>query len=214
MKINYLAYFLLLTFPFLSFAAENCEDYKTPEQSLVKMDYAWSFNNIYPYELCKLNAPIHEEAIQYIQDIKNKEWQDIQEVVTEAGNVFCRGYFGECGDASFYTRFVQSCEDAQAKTGEQLKEKKKKETISADFIAYSYNSCDELSATYAMAYKEVAMEEAGRYHKKFIEESAEEYLTPSQEKMLNLGIVWDSFVKIFGNIARSVEWWTQTVFNV
>ena len=79
------------------------------------------------------------------------------------------------------------------------------ETVSADFIAYSYNSCDELAATYAMAYKETAMEEAARYHKKIIEESGEKYLTPSQEKMLNLGIVWDSFVKIFGNIARSVE---------
>jgi hypothetical protein len=31
--------------------------------------------------------------------------------------------------------------------------------------------------------------------------------------MQTLGTVWDSFVKIFGNIARSVEWWTQTVYQ-
>lgn len=78
-------------------------------------------------------------------------------------------------------------------------------TISDKFVAYSYTGCPQLADNYTMAYKETAMEEVARYHGKIIEESSEAYLKPSHEKMQTLSTVWDSFVKIFGNIARSVE---------
>jgi hypothetical protein len=211
MKIKYI-FCLLLVFCAMTFA-EDCSYLKVPDQSLVKMDYEWSYNNTYPYELCELNSPIHEEAVAYIQGIRDIKGKSVREVVTDVGNTFCRGFFWECNKDSFYGRFITACEEARNKTGEKLKEKQKGETISADFIAYSYNSCDELAETYVMAYKETAMEEVARYHGKMIEESSEAYLKPSHEKMQTLGTIWDSFVKIFGNIARSVEWWTQTVYQ-
>lgn len=211
MKIKFFL-LLLSAFSLVAFA-EDCSYLKVPDQSLVKMDYEWSFNNTYPYELCELNSPIHEEAVEYIQGIRDIKGKSVREVVTDVGNTFCRGFFWECNKDSFYGRFITACEEARNKTGEKLKEKQKVETVSADFIAYSYNSCDELAETYVMAYKETAMEEVARYHGKMIEESSEAYMKPSHEKMQTLGTIWDSFVKIFGNIARSVEWWTQTVYQ-
>ncbi len=215
MKIKFFL-LLLSAFSLMAFA-EDCSYLKVPDQSLVRMDYEWSYNNTYPYELCELNSPIHEEAVEYIQGIRDIKGKSVREVVTDVGNTFCRGYFwlgcGTTTNKSFYWRFVTSCEEARNKTWETLRGKWKIETISTDFIAYSYNNCDELAETYVMAYKETAMEEVARYHGKMIEESSEAYLKPSHEKMQTLGTIWDSFLKIFGNIARSVEWWTQTVYQ-
>lgn len=212
MKIKYLL-FCLLTFFFLPSFAEDCSYLKDTSQSLVASDYEWSFNNIFPYELCELNNPIHEEAVEYIQGIRDIEWKSVRELVTDVGNTFCRGFFGTCNEESFYNRFLKSCEEARVKTGEKLKEKKMTTTISDKFVAYSYTGCPQLADNYIIAYKETAMEEVSRYHGKVIEESSEAYLKPSHEKMQTLSTVWDSFVKIFGNIARSVEWWTQTVYQ-
>lgn len=177
------------------------------------MDYEWSFNNIYPYELCKLNSPVHEDVTEYIQSIKDIDGKNVREVMTDVGNVLCRGYFWECSKDSFYGRFKANCESARTKTEEQLKDKQQWETISADFIAYSYNNCPSLAEIYTMAYKEVAIEEVGRYHGKQIEKSSQAYLDPSGEKMQTLTGVWDTFVKIFGNIARSFQGFTQQVFT-
>lgn len=80
------------------------------------------------------------------------------------GEIFCRGYFGECNEESFYGRFITSCEMARAKTAEILKDKKKAETVSADLISFSYGGCPILAENYLIAYKEVAMEEVARYH--------------------------------------------------
>lgn len=210
MKIKYISLFLSLVI--LGVFAEDCSYLKVKDQSLVKMDYEWSYNNTYPYELCKLNSPIHEEAIEYIQGIKDTEGKDVRELMTDVGNVFCRGYFWECGKDSFYGRFKANCKSAREKTAEQLKDKQKSETISADFIAYSFNGCEALAETYMKPYKEVAISEVGRYHKKQIEKSSKTYMDPSAEKMWTLGGTWDTFIKIFGNIARSIQGLTQEVF--
>ncbi len=215
MKIKYLLFCVLAFILFPSFA-EDCNYLKDTSQSLVASDYEWSFNNTFPYELCELNNPIHKEAVEYIQGIRNITWKSVREVVTDVGNTFCRGYFwlgcGTTTEKSFYWRFMTSCEEARVKTGEKLKEKKMTTTISDKFVGYSYTGCPQLAENYIIAYKETAMEEVARYHGKIIEESSEAYLKPSHEKMQTLSTVWDSFVKIFGNIARSVEWWTKTVY--
>lgn len=212
MKIKYLFLLVLSSFCLITFA-EDCSYLKDTSQSLVSSDYEGSFNNTFPYELCELNNPIHEEAIEYIQGIRDITWKSVREVVTDVGNTFCRGFFGKCNEESFYGRFIKSCEQARVNTAKKLWEKKTTTTISDKFVGYSYTGCPQLADNYLIAYKETAMEEVARYHGKIIEESSEAYLKPSHEKMQTLSTVWDSFVKIFGNIARSVEWWTQTVYQ-
>jgi|GEM_PF-2659239 len=71
MKIKYL--FLCIFVASISVFAEDCSYLKDPTQSYVNMDYPGSFNNEYPYQLCILNNPIHADAIEYIQGIKNIE---------------------------------------------------------------------------------------------------------------------------------------------
>jgi len=193
--------------------AEDCSYLKDTAQSLVASDYEGSFNNTFPYELCELNNPIHKEAVEYIQGIREIKGKSVREVVTDVGHTFCRWFFGKCNEKSFYNRFLKSCEDARINTWKKLQEKKLTTTISDQFVGYSYTGCPQLADNYIIAYKETAMEEVARYHGKIIEESSEAYLKPSHEKMQTLSTVWDSFVKIFGNIARSVEWWTQTVYQ-
>jgi len=88
MKIRYLLLFLLFLLP--SIFAEDCSYLQDPKQSVVTSDYKGSFNNTFPYELCIVNNPIHEEAVKYIQSIRDIKGKSPREVVTEVGNVFCR----------------------------------------------------------------------------------------------------------------------------
>jgi hypothetical protein len=212
MKIKYLFIFLTLFTSFL-WADEDCEQLKKSEESLVSMSEEWRFNNIYPYELCLLNSPIHKDAVEYLQGIKKITDKSVRELVTDAGNVFCRWYYGQCGENSIYHRFIKSCNDARNKTVEQLRKTGSTEPINAHFINYSFgnNNCPALAENYIVAYKEVAIEEIAINHFDRIEESSESYLKPSYEKMKALSIVWNSFVKIFGNIARSLEGLTPLV---
>jgi len=72
MKIKYLFLLILSSFCLITFA-EDCSYLKDTSQSLVASDYEGSFNNTFPYELCELNNPIHEEAVEYIQGIRDIE---------------------------------------------------------------------------------------------------------------------------------------------
>jgi hypothetical protein len=137
----------------------------------------------------------------------------VREVFTEVGETFCRGYFWECNEESFYGRFIISCGKARAKTAEILKDKDQPENVSAEFISFSYSGCPILSENYLIAYKEVAMEEVARYHWKIIEASNYTYLKDSHKKMDILSGVMNTFVKILGNIARSFQWFTPTVYR-
>jgi antirestriction protein len=203
MKIKYLSLFLVFLIP--SLFAEDCSYLQDPKQSVVTADYVGSFNNTFPYELCLLNNPIHEEAIKYIQSIRDMKGKGVREVVTEVGNMFCRGFFGKCNQESFDYKFKESCKKARIKAGEKLGSEKLNANVSNEFIGYSYESCPELAETYIIAYKETAMDEVARYHGKMIEESSEKYLTPSHDKMQKLTNTWDTFVKIFGDISRSLQ---------
>lgn len=199
---------------------EDCDRLQISNESLVKMDEKWRFNNIYPYELCKLNKPIHKDIIKYLQGIRDITDKSVRELVTESGNTFCRGYFGKCDENSFYHKFTKACDDARYKTVEEMQkkfskemqEKPKPETINAYFIEYSFgDSCPSLVELYLKAYKETAIEEIALNHLERIEESNYAYLKPSYEKMKALSVIWNSFVKIFGNIARSLEGLTPMV---
>lgn len=211
MKIKYLPFLLLLVS--IGIFAEDCSYLKDPTQSFVERDYEGSFNYEFPYQLCELNSPIHEEATEYIQGIRDIKDKTVVEIVRDVGNKFCRGYFWDCDEKSFYGRFLASCDTARAKTAEILKNKNKAEPVSSQFISYSYIGCPNLAEEYITSYKEVAMEEVARYHGKAIEESNAKYLNESHEKMGTLGGVWDTFLKIFGNIARSFQWFTKEVYN-
>jgi len=221
MKIIYiLLSLLLITSSYILAAAteekkdegEDCDRLQISAESLVKMDEEWRFNNIYPYELCKLNKPIHKDIIQYLQGIRDVTDKSARELVTESGNIFCRGYFGKCDENSFYHKFIKACNDARFKTVEAMQEKYQSEPINAEFIGYSFsNNCPSLVELYLKAYKETAIEEIVLNHLERIEESNYTYLKPAYEKMKALSVIWNSFVKIFGNIARSLEGLTPMV---
>lgn len=178
------------------------------------MDYPGKFNYEYPYQLCLLNSPIHEEITEYIQGIRDTEGKTSTEMITEIGNKFCRGYYWECDEKSFYGRFLASCDTARAKTAEILNQNNTVESVATQFISYSYIGCPNLAEEYITTYKEVAMLEVNGYIAKKIEESNAKYLNASHDKMDTLGGVWDTFLKIFGNIARSFQWFTKEVYNV
>jgi hypothetical protein len=69
MKIKY--YLFLFSFLFLWVFAEDCSYLKNPESNQLDMNDKWRFNYEYPYQLCLLNSPIHEDILKYIQGIKN-----------------------------------------------------------------------------------------------------------------------------------------------
>lgn len=211
MKIKYSLLCLLVVT--LWIFAEDCNYLKDPTQSYVDMDYEWSFNYEYPYQLCLLNNPIHTEAVAYIQGIRDVEGKTVRELVTDVGNKFCRGYFWECDENSFYGRFLTACNMARSKTADILKENKQPETINSQFVSFSYSGCPVLADKYISAYKEVAMDEITRYHGKIIESSNYTYLKDSHEKSDTLSGIMSTFVKILWNIARSFQWFTPTVYN-
>lgn len=87
------------------------------------------------------------------------------------------------------------------------------ENINSEFLKKSFEDfCPLLSENYILAYKEVAIEEVGRNHANTIEESIYVYEKSSREKMNNLHNTMDTFVKIFGNIVRAIEWFIRNVF--
>lgn len=211
MKIKYLVYCLFIVT--LGVFAEDCNYLKDPTQSYIDMDYEWSFNYEYPYQLCLLNNPIHTEAIEYIQSIRTIEGKTVRELVTDVGNKFCRGYFWECNEESFYGRFLVACNTARSNAADILKDKKQPETISSRFVSFSYSWCPILADKYISSYKEVALDEVTRYHGKIIESSNYTYLKESHKKNDSLSGIMNTFVKILWNIARSFEGFTPIVYN-
>lgn len=135
----------------------------------------------------------------------------------DIGDTFCRGSFCDPDRDTFYKRFLASCETARTKAIESMdkagKNRSTIESIGSDFLRDSYVSCALLAENYLIPYKEVAIDEAGRYHRDQIESSNESYLTKSHEKMNKLSGIWDTFLKIFGNIARSFQGFTKQVYN-
>lgn len=196
---------------------ENCDFLQkdirnTAKDSLVE----WRFNYYYPYNLCTENKPIHKEAIKYIAEIRDTKDKTVQELITDIGNVFCRDYFGVCADKekrkdTFFYRFTQACNDAKDKSIDQA-DQKKIEEINIHFLQFAEIDCRNQIDRYLSAYKQAAMEEVSHNHLERIEESSFEYFKPAYDRMRSLSFVWNTFIKIFGNIARSLEGLTPKVF--
>lgn len=210
MKIKFCLPILLTLF--LWVFAEDCSYLKNSETNQLDMNGVWQFNYEYPYQLCLLNSPIHDDALKYIQGIKDTKDKTVWETVHEVGNVFCRGYFGECDEDSFYGRFLASCEEARSKTREILKGNNTSEAVGAELIWFSYNGCPALADTYVTAYKEVGVEEVARYHSKTIESSNNSYLEKSHEKWDKLSGVRNTFIKTLSNWVKSIQGFTKYVF--
>lgn len=211
MKIKYIIVPLLL-FSLWAFA-DDCEYLKNPKNNQLELNEKGRFNHEYAYQLCVLNKPIHDDIKKRIRGIRDTKWKKIGEMITDTGNTFCRGYFWECDEKSFYGRFLNACEEARTKTREILVKNKVAEDVSAELIAFSYNKCPTLSESYITAYKEVAVGEVARYHSKTIESSNYEYLKKSHEKWDKLSGVMNSFNKFVSNWAKSVQGFTKKVFD-
>lgn len=210
MKIKYIIIFLSLFS--LWIYAEDCEYLLDASKNQLEMSNEGQFNYEYAYQLCILNNPIHEDIIKHIRGIRDTTWKKIGEMITDIGNVYCRGYFGECSEKSFYGRFLSACEEARTKTKEIIEKKQKPEAVSAELIGFSYTSCPTLAESYITAYKEVAGEEVARYHSKAIESSNYEYLKKSHEKWDKLSGIMSSFSKSVSNWAKSVQAFTKEIF--
>jgi hypothetical protein len=210
MKIKYLI--IPLFFLTLWIFAEGCEYLREQKNNLLEMNDPLRFNYEYTYQLCLLNEPIHKEVIEHIRGIRDTKWKKIGEMITDTGNTFCRGYFWDCNEESFYWKFLQSCEDARTKTRDILVANKVSETVSAELIWFSYTSCPALAESYITAYKEVAAEEVARYHSKAIESSNNEYLQKAHEKWSTVSGYMNSFAKAVSNWTKSVQWFTKEIF--
>jgi len=210
MKIKYLTFFLLIA-SFWIFA-ESCEYLKIPKNNDLEMNEEWRFNYEYAYQLCLLNTPIHEDIIKHIRTVRDTEWKKIWEMVSDVGNTFCRGYFWDCNEESFYGKFLNSCEEARSKTREILVQNKTPETVNSELIWFSYSSCPSLAESYITAYKEVAMEEVARYHSKEIETSNYKYLKAAHEKWDKLSDSMNTFAKLVSNWSKSVQGFTKEIF--
>lgn len=210
MKIKYLI--IALSLLSLSVFAGACDYLKEQKNNLLEMNDPLRFNYEYAYQLCLLNEPIHADVIKHIRGIRDTKWKKIGEMITDTGNTFCRGYFWECDEKSFYGRFLQSCEDARTKTRDILVANKVSETVSAELIWFSYTSCPTLAESYVTAYKEVGAEEVARYHSKAIESSNNKYLEMAHKKWDKVSDSMNSFAKLMANWTKSVQGFTGDIF--
>lgn len=178
------------------------------------------FNHYYPFHLCEKNKPIHKDVRKYIVWIRNIRDKTVQELVTEIGNTLCRGYFGICGDADeqkkkeiFYFKLITACAEAFNETLKAVENRPNGDKkISETMKIGKMNDCKQRVEDYLVAYKQTAMEEVAYNHMERIEESSYEYYKPAYDRMRSLSFVWNTFIKIFWNIARSLEWLTPKVF--
>lgn len=210
MKIKYII--LPLALLSLWVYAEDCEYLRDTKKNQLEMSNEEQFNYEYPYQLCLLNNPIHEDIKKHIRGIRDTKGKKIGEMITDTGNTFCRGYFGECDEKTFYGRFLSSCEEARTKTKEIIEKNQKPEAVSAELIWFSYTGCPTLAESYVTAYKEVAAEEVARYHSKAIESSNYEYFKAIHEKWNELSGTMASLSKNITNFAKSMEATTEYIY--
>ncbi len=211
MKIRYII--LPLALLSLWVYAEDCEYLRDAKKNQLEMSNEEQFNYEYPYQLCLLNGDIHDDIKKHIRGIRDTKWKKIGEMITDTGNTFCRGYFGECDEKTFYGRFLASCEEARTKTKEIIQKNQKPEAISAELIWFSYTSCPTLAESYVTAYKEVAAEEVARYHSKAIESSNYKYFEATHEKFANLAKTMSDYNNSVASWTRSIEGVTRDVFE-
>lgn len=210
MKIKYIVIPLILLS--LWVYAEDCEYLRDAKKNQLEMSNEGQFNYEYAYQLCLLNNPIHEDIKKHLLGIRDTKWKKIGEMITDTGNTFCRGYFWECDEKSFYGRFLNSCEEARTKTKEIIEKNQKLEAVSAELIWFSYTSCPTLAESYVTAYKEVAAEEVARYHSKAIESSNYEYFKATHAEWNRVAGTMADVNKSFANFTKSVGGLTQKIY--
>lgn len=181
--------------------------------SYVENTQKWTFGYYYNIELCKAFAPITEEAEQYVQSIKNMKWKTIQGVITDIGNKLCRGDFGDCGKKSFSDRYQLACTDARKKAIKQTDDKYKSMMANDTMYAASLIDCPALADKMLVIFKDVAYQEAGRYHEKIIEESNKKYLAESHNLGQSLTNTISTVMKKLSSVAQHFEWFTEQVYN-
>ncbi len=171
------------------------------------------FNYLYNINLCEENAPIHAEIEEYLQWIRKTENKKPVDLIRDAGNVFCRGYFWGCDEKSFYGRFLLSCQNARVKAVNNLSTENRIASVNTEFYLDSFAGCSTLAESYLIAYKQAAFEEIALHHKNMVEQSNEKYFQSTYEKKNALLGTMQTFLKKMGNISRSFEGYAREVFK-
>ena len=211
MKIKYI-FPLIFLWAASSWAGGNC-DYLKSIGSVVDSDQPTQFNYLYNQYYCEATDPILKDATLYVQWIKNTKGKTIVEVVHDVGNTFCRAYFGDCGDKSFYYRFTDACATARDNAIKNMPAGYQIANADTTFLLESFSQCQALADNVVQAYKEASLEEVARYSGKIIEASNQKYLDQSHEKMNTLANIMNTLFKMVSNVGRSFEGFTSHVYG-
>ncbi len=173
------------------------------------------FNCQFPIKLCEKNKALHKEAREYVRAIREKSDQTPTKLVRDIGNTFCRGSFCS-SEESLYYRFIDACEDARDETIEWLPEDKRIETIDGQWLIVSvfWWWCEDMATSYMQIYKEAGLIEWAANVAKTIENSNKKYLEKINDKNTKTDDSRNTFMKMFGSIARAFQWFTRIVYNV
>ncbi len=106
---------------------------------------------------------------------------------------------------------MAACETARENAKEDLAKYKKidKKALTIpendEIYAMSFTKCEPLANSLLEVFKDVAGQEAAKYHDKIIESSSGKYLKPSYELMQKLSNTMGTIIKKIGSTARSFE---------
>ena len=129
----------------------------------------------------------------------------MREVITDTGNKLCRGDFGDCGKKTFSDRYQLACTDARKKAIKQTDDKYKSMMANDTMYAASFIECPALANKMLEIFKDVAYQEAAKYHDKIIEDSNKKYLEKSHTLMEKLTNTIGTVMKKLSSVAQHFE---------